>query len=414
MRPLSLLAGVLVATSVTFGSSPAYAESTACTTSVPGEGTTSTDVSASDDETNPALQALHLDDVHRLSTGKGVGVAVIDSGVQSGKDLSAVAGASFVGDGKILDGHGTIVAGLIAGGGDTSGLAPDADIVSIRVSATEPDRDDPQPSEVSRVNVAKAIDWAVKNKGRYRIGVINLSLGFSGPDSQITTAIEAAHAAGIVVVAAAGNRGPEDYSETEDSDGDEAPEVLEEEPDEVLFPATMKSVIAVTGRAENLAMTTENVLVGPEIDVSAPVVGLRSVMLGAVVCDIAGTASSWATAEVSGLAALILQREPGLTPAQVKTRIELTAQGGLRDSATDGHGMIQPYEALTAVLDVARDGTLRNAGDSERATYVAPHPDQQQDTLAGSRSRMLWWGVGAGGVLSLALMLRPLTARRPD
>src|SRR3546814_11523821 len=92
-------------------------------------------------------------------------------------------------------------------------------------------------------------------------------------------------------------------------------------------------------------MTSEAVLVGPEIDVSAPVVGRRSVMLRNLVCTVSDPASSWATAVVSGVAALLLEGQ-WLSPAQVKTRIEVTAQGGGHENAMDGHGMVQPYEAL--------------------------------------------------------------------
>ncbi|KQY62655.1 S8 family serine peptidase [Nocardioides sp. Root140] len=405
MRRLSLLATALLASSVVLAPVPAYADSTVCTTSSPGDDARSTDVSPRDDEENAALRSLRLDDVHELATGAGVGVAVIDSGVQSGTDLVAREGASFAGKGAVKDGHGTIVAGLIAGRGDATGLAPDADIVSVRVSSSEPEPDDPRSGSVSPDAVASAIEWVVAHPGNVR--VINLSLGFTSPHPAITSALDKAVEAGFVVVAAAGNR-PSVDGETQTDEG--APgSVL----DEVLFPASLDEVIAVTARDASLAMTAESVLTGPEIDVSAPVVGLRSVMLDGIVCDISETASSWAAAEVSGLAALILQRDPDLTPAQVKTRIEVTAQGGYRDSALDGHGMIQPHEALTAVLDVAADGSLRGAGDRERLAYQAPRPRAQHDDFAEGRDRVLWWGIGAGGLLGLALLLRPLTARRP-
>jgi membrane-anchored mycosin MYCP len=96
----------------------------------------------------------------------------------------------------------------------------------------------------------------------------------------------------------------------------------------------------------------------------------------------------------------------------VATRIEATARGAYADDALDGHGMIQPLEALTAQLRIAPDGTLRRA-----PAYVAPRgalrqPERPQDVAAESRRTMLWWGIGAGGLVLLGLMLRPLTARR--
>lgn len=390
------------------------AQKTGCSTAVPGEDTPPTEVSKADDEKNLSLQALRLDDVHEIATGRGIGVAVIDSGVQTSPTLAPRGGTSFVGGANLVDGHGTIVAGLIAGQGGTTSIAPGAHVVPIRVSASEPDQDDPQPGRVSPDAVAQAINWAVAHRGDSgnNIRVINLSLGFPDEDPGITAAVKAAEEAGIVVVAAAGNRPSESAEDPDEAESSEGPEKLEKSPDEVLFPATLESVIAVTARDEFLAMTTEAVYAGPEIDVSAPVVGLRSVMLGGLLCDIPVTASSWATAEVSGLAALLLEQDPSLTPAQVRTRIEVTAQGGLRDSATDGHGMIQPYEALTAVLDIDRLGALREGGESAGEEYVAGRPEVRGDQYAASRKHLVWWGVGAGGAVLLVLILRPLTARR--
>ena len=74
--------------------------------------------------------------------------------------------------------------------------------------------------------------------------------------------------------------------------------------------------------------------------------------------------------------------------------------------------MVQPLEALTADLDIAKDGTLRRA-----PAYTAPRtevkaPEPPRDISEESRQTMLWWAIGAGGVLLLGLLLRPLTARR--
>ena len=106
---------------------------------------------------------------------------------------------------------------------------------------------------------------------------------------------------------------------------------------------------------------------GPGTDVSAPAVRALSVTVGGAACGIVDVASSWATAQVSGLAALLFAEDETLRPAQVSTRIEATARGAIDDSALDGHGMIQPLEALTADLDIAKDGTLRRA-----PAYTAP------------------------------------------
>lgn len=189
-------------------------------------------------------------------------------------------------------------------------------------------------------------------------------------------------------------------------DPDDTPEPV---PDEVLFPASEETVLAVTARDEHLVVDPGRVLLGPEVDVSAPVVGLRSMMLGGVVCDVGTATSGLATAEVSALAALLLEQDPSLTAAQVRTRIEATAQGGQRDSAADGHGMIQPHAALTAVLDIRPDGSLVGSELVGADDFRAPRPETGNDTAhVEARRRVLWWAVGGGGLVVLALLLRPL------
>ena len=172
-------------------------------------------------------------------TGEGVVVAVIDSGVADvpelvGRILGSVdftatskgqgqkvrltcdgdeyTPASPSGNGTGDDnGHGTHVAGIIAAGGvnrhdDTRGVAPGAQIISLRVLDANGDG--------FAGDVVDAIDWTVANRDRYRIRVINLSLG--GPvlqacaDDPVCQAVERAYRAGIVVVASAGNFGKDE------------------------------------------------------------------------------------------------------------------------------------------------------------------------------------------------------------
>jgi serine protease AprX len=146
-------------------------------------------------------------------TGAGVGIAVIDSGVAFVPELRGriVASKDFTDDrglGVDEHGHGTHVAGIAAAAGrhdndDTRGMAPGAHLVSLKVLDAK--------GRGYAADVTEAIDWAIENKARYRIGVINLSLG--GPvlqswrDDPICQAVERAYRAGIVVVAAAGNFG---------------------------------------------------------------------------------------------------------------------------------------------------------------------------------------------------------------
>jgi membrane-anchored mycosin MYCP len=180
----------------------------------------------------------------------------------------------------------------------------------------------------------------------------------------------------------------------------------------VRFPASHRGVLGVTALDADGDLDPTFVWTGPGTDVSAPAVRALSVTVGGAACGIVDTASSWATAEVSGLAALLLAADPSLTPAQVTTRIIATARGAINDSALDGHGMIQPLEALTADLDIARNGRLRRAPAYTEPRTEVTAPEPPRDITDESRRTMLWWALGAGGAILLGLLLRPLTARR--
>ncbi len=154
-------------------------------------------------------------------TGTGVTVAVVDTGVRKAKDLSGhgsrlLSSVSFVADGQDTDdacGHGTHVAGIIAGDGTSSegkkyfrtfyGIARQAGLVNVRVL------DDQGRGSVSQV--VAGLQWVIANRKSYHIRVINLSLGHPVGESYTTDplclAVEAAWKAGIVVVCPAGNDG---------------------------------------------------------------------------------------------------------------------------------------------------------------------------------------------------------------
>ena len=154
-------------------------------------------------------------------TGRGVNVVVIDSGIASNGDLDnrVMTWVDFVDPSSTerVDtyGHGTHVGGIIAGSGKGSrgaeggayiGMAPGANLISLRVLGTD------GSGYVS--DVIKAIDWTIRNRDRFNIRVINLSLGHPATtaysDDPLARAVERAVANGIVVVCSAGNLGKTD------------------------------------------------------------------------------------------------------------------------------------------------------------------------------------------------------------
>jgi serine protease AprX len=315
----------------------------------------------------------------RTITGKGVGVAIIDSGIVPAKGL---ADAARVVNGPDLSyesqqpnlrhldtfGHGTHRAGII-GGRDPEvtpgtevktdatkfvGVAPDATLVNVKVAATD--------GAVDVSQVIAAIDWVVahRNDPGLNIRVLNLSFGTdSVQDARLdplSHAVEAAWRKGIVVVVAVGNDGP---TRTQ-----------------VSMPAANKYVIAV-GAADHLATETKaddvvasfstrgSATRGP--DLVAPGRSIMSLRTPNSFLDtnypggrppatldpaqrfFKGSGSSQATAVVSGAAALLLQARPTLKPDEVKRLLTSTADAMTKaDPIGRGAGHLNIRNALTA------------------------------------------------------------------
>ncbi|MGH2491152.1 MAG: S8 family serine peptidase [Candidatus Limnocylindria bacterium] len=169
------------------------------------------------DPKNPTKDSIGIDAIDApsawsRSTGAGVVVALMDSGIGAHPDLPAgkvLARVNFARDnGTGLDpaGHGTHLAGIIAANGSTfRGVAPDARLVDIRVLD--------QNGDGTLHGVVAGFDWLLKNRTALTIRVLNLSLGTtqrsSYHDDLLAALAEAAWFAGIAVVAAAGNDGPD-------------------------------------------------------------------------------------------------------------------------------------------------------------------------------------------------------------
>jgi serine protease AprX len=159
---------------------------------------------------SPGVEAIGADEAWQKATGRGVTVAVMDTGIADHPDLagSVVARVDFVKDGAdALDpsGHGTFIAGLIAAHGKTfKGVAPEAKLVSLRVLDLN--------GRGTMHAVLAAFDWLLRNRATRHIQVLNLSFGAPQTASYHRTllagVVESAWFAGITVVAAAGNSGP--------------------------------------------------------------------------------------------------------------------------------------------------------------------------------------------------------------
>jgi len=290
-------------------------------------------------------------------TGKGVCVAVIDSGIYPHKDLKDK--LKYFKDFTEKDtnpydpnGHGTHVSGLIAGSGTKSagkfkGVAPDVDLIVLRITNVD--------------EAIKAIQWTIENKDKYGIKVLNMSLGDyplkSYKDDPWAQAAEKAWDAGITVVVAAGNEGPN--------------------PGTISTPGTNPKVITVGCMDDRKTPEREDDILarnssrGPtkfdgikKPDIVAPGIDLIGPLApGSKYANsnfpkigddyIASSGSSEATPVVTGLIALLLQANPDLSPDEIKAVLKSTASPYLpRAKDTDqGAGVIEPMKALEAVLE---------------------------------------------------------------
>jgi subtilisin family serine protease len=157
-----------------------------------------------------SLLAIRAPYAWTRSTGEGVTVAILDTGIADHPDLGkrkVKARVDFVKDGNTAQdpgGHGTFVAGVIAANGQMKGVAPDADLVSLRVLDAN--------GNGTVANVVGAFDWLLKNSQRYHVDVVNLSWGAPQATSYhkdiLSALVESLWFDGITVVAAAGNGGP--------------------------------------------------------------------------------------------------------------------------------------------------------------------------------------------------------------
>ncbi|WP_243058695.1 S8 family serine peptidase [Nocardioides sp. SR21] len=397
-----MLAGALLPLALV---SPASAETTGspCTGVSPGQT-----VVPVDGPSEPLVTLGIADLQDRVpALGAGRNVAVVDSGVYDGARLDVLASESFTGSRELLDGHGTAVAGVIAGQpreeGQAVGIAPRARIIDVRVYDEAGDGLDPD-------RVAAGLNWVADNAKRYDIAVANVSLAFDRDVPAIERAVRRLWNRDVVVVASSGNRPTE---EGEPGLPELAAPMKPGEDAEGLFrPAAYPHVLAVNASGRPGEDVTQFVVQNSDTDLAAPTFGLVSLAVTGDYCVIDEIATSWSAAVVSGVVSLLRSAYPKDTAAQTVARLLETANGtaGTRTRLT-GHGVIQPLEALTRPLAPASDGTLAYAAaDTDQPRATAPEP--ADDLLASTRDDAVWWGLIGGGVLVVALLLRPVLSRR--
>ncbi len=380
-----------------------------------------------------AIEAWNKPDAN--VTGKGVGVAVIDTGIagqmkdfeekgpsKSSRVVASVVTNPYATNAKDTYGHGTHVAGIIAGNGTERtngdllknkyiGVAPEADLVSVKVS------DDLGNATV--LDVIYGLQLVVDFKNQYNIRVVNLSLESTTPSSYKTdpldAAVESAWLKGLVVVAAAGNRG---------TDADAVQYAPGNDPYVISVGALDDQMSQADGDDSRATWSSRGVTQDgfskPEIH--APGARIVSTLApGSTFASLCPTCivdlemiraggTSMAAPMVSGAAALLLQRYPNLTPNQVKG--VLLASSRLVNSRFPA---VDVYAAIKSVaagnVPVANQGLTPNTlvsasnGDIDysrsswsRSSWSTADSSLGLDFTRSSWSRSSWSSTNSAGV----------------
>lgn len=360
--------------------------------------------------------------------GEGVTVAVLDSGVALSDRLDVVRPTPG-GARELLDPRGTAMAGLIAARGTPErpiGIAPGARIMDVRVHDrldAEEGSDEVGPSAELLLEGLRF----VADQPRGSVGVLVAALGFARTpelDRALAGVLDRLAAKDVVVVVASGDR-PQDESDPLyprlGYDGGEPP--VGEDAAAVVWPASDPGVVAVNATGSVLVEDevdavdpVASVLRSSATDLAAPTADAVSVGIdGRSTCLLPEVSTAYAAAEVAGVAALVRSAYPRESAAQVVARLESTATGSLRAATVlTGHGVVQPVEALARPLSPDADGVLPGTAVVDEGAERAEAPQPEADVLAGTRRDAVWWGLLAGGALVVAVLLRPVLARRRD
>jgi len=306
-------------------------------------------------------QSIRLNQVDGLYDGTGVTVALLDTGVSQSGDLGnrVLARVDLTPDHDGFDryGHGTHLSGIIAGtgaasGGQWRGVAPGANLVSVKVAGSDGSTD---------VSVVIAgLQWVVSNRATYNIRVLNLAFGTDSKQSYsvdpLDYAVEQAWFSGILVVASAGNRGPD--GGTVNKPGDDPFVLTVGAADNHGTPDRSSTTVAPFS-----SWGSPGGFMKP--DVVAPGITIVSIRDSGSTIDVAypdarmgdsyfkGTGTSQAAAIVSGVAALMFQANPSLTPDLAKGALMKTAfRNASYKWPTAGAGLVDVGSAIQAVTHI--------------------------------------------------------------
>ncbi len=359
---------------------------------------------------------LLKDSQGRTLTGKGIKVAVLDTGVDSlhpdlnGKVVAEFCSCSFSdgsgsccpngagtqsGRGAALDdhGHGTHVASTIAGKGVINGIAPDAQIYAAKVCGYNKNN----IHGCSDSGIISAMEWAADpNKNRDysdHVDIISMSLGGPGnPDDALARAADNAVNAGVIVIAAAGNSGPSYYTLSSPGVARKAIQVAAScKPSDVgLNPRCKENIASFSSRGPMLWADSDTMKLDSIIkpDISAPGVDICAAQWdhyhAELECKddkhIAISGTSMATPVVSGVAALLKQAHPDWTPGMMKSSLMMNAADLNQDYFKQGSGLIDALASMnqeTFIMPPVLNLGLATSNNYERTDKIIIKNNEQ-------------------------------------
>ncbi|TXI60480.1 MULTISPECIES: type VII secretion-associated serine protease mycosin [Mycolicibacterium] len=377
---------------------------------------------------------LRIAEAQKFATGAGITVAVIDTGVNGSPRVPAEPGGDFVdpaGNGMSdCDAHGTLTASIIAGRPAPTdgfiGVAPDARLLSLRQTseAFQPKgaRQDPNnPNTTPTAGSIRSLARAVVHAANLGAQVINISEAACYKvtrridENSLGAAINyAVNVKGVVIVVAAGNTGqdcqqnpPPDPSVPSDPRGWREVQMI-------VSPAWYDPLVLTVGSIGENGQPSNFSMSGPWVGAAAP--GENLVALGYDGQPVNGlngqdgpipiNGTSFSAAYVSGLAALLKQRFPDLTPAQIINRITATARhpGGGVDNYV-GAGVIDPVAALTWEVPDGPEKAPFRVKEVPPPVYIPP-PDRGPITIVVVIGASLALILGIGAMARRALRRR--------
>ena len=292
---------------------------------------------------NIAKEVMNISEVQKVFTGKGINIAVIDTGIAPHLDFCSFENRILHFEDFIFDkqspyddnGHGTFVCGVLAGNGFLSGkrysgVAPNANIIMCKALDKK--------GETGSLTILKAMQWIYDNRNRYNIKVVCMSLGSQTIESgdPLIQGAEVLWNAGIVVVAAAGNSGPQSRT--------------------IKSPGASGKIITVGALDDGRDVNKKDFKIanfssrGPTNRFYKPdcvASGVDSVctsQFDEFYTKMSGTSVS--TPIIAGSCALLLEKEPNLSPNQVKSKILSYSEPFLQDRNAEGFGVLNVKKLL--------------------------------------------------------------------